>query len=194
MSFAIAIANHNEFVIAADTKANSRSGAFQYQNIDKIYKVSEACAIAITGDFEIGKAIVERYAKFHNEALSTNSILILLSKCAETFDIAFTNRFGRHADCVFILAHQEQETSRIALLILDEGKAQIWKEPFQCEEYQYYFAPPTDVQFDLIQLSCLTLMRAGTHKNCKELAENLIRNVSHWSQYVNDVSSCIQIK
>lgn len=52
-----------------------------------------------------------------------------------------------------MLAYQGPRKGELAVLILAEGKVQVFQEPLVCEGHQFFFSNPVDVEFD----ECLQL-------------------------------------
>ena len=89
-------------------------------------------------------------------------------------------------NCVFILAHQEQETPRIALITLGGDKVQVFEEPLKYAGHQYFFANPTDLNFDLCRSLCCLACRSKGHTETKDVLTEIVKSVADQSRFVND--------
>lgn len=184
MSFIIETIINGQMYMASDMMISSLSGTRTYQDQSKIMRCSNGCAVGVAGEFITARNIV-RLCQIQNVFTDyTNAVKKLeLTMNAEIF----RRRVGNlpQADCTLMLAYQGLRKGELAVLILAEGKAQVFQEPLMCEGHQFFFSSPVDVEFEECLQLCQTALRQARRLPPKTLLTNLVCEVAKRSAFVN---------
>lgn len=187
MSFIIAaIDPQNKVVMAADTQMNSQNETKTYDDKCKIFTMSMKTAVAVAGTFVVGQSAAEMFKKRYLSAWDDEQATRVLCACAEQADREFFAFHRKHFGCVLMLARQEQEVPYIALVILEAGKVQAYRAPFEQNGYRFAFAHPTDWDFDNCLDLCRRSFQSANHIPTKDILTGLVRLVAERSRFVNE--------
>ena len=170
--------------LAADRFMSSKSGLMAYREAPKILPCTSHCAVGVAGEYIPAERIVRQCI---NDGIfeSFNGAVQELRKMSLAMYFNMRIQISHRPDCTFMLAGQWQGMPKLALLILSEGKVQIFQEPLQHQGHCYFFANPDDVPFEWCQNACRTAIELSQKLPVKTCLENLVCAVAKRSAVVN---------
>lgn len=184
MSFIIETIINGQMYMASDMMISSLSGTRMYQDQSKIMRCTNGCAVGIAGEFITARNIVKLYQVqnvFSNYANTVKKLELTMN--AEIFRRRVCNL--PQSNCTLMLAYQGSRKGKLAMLILAEGKVQVFQEPLVCEGHQFFFSNPVDVEFEECLRLCQTALRQARRLPPETLLTNLVCEVAKRSAFVN---------
>lgn len=186
MSFVIgAIHKGVHLCMAADTKMTSQSGIMEYEDVRKVFKISDTTAVGIAGDYYFAKSVLEDW---HCKGMSRKVYLDALRGAAARQNAEWRKRYSRDFNASFVLVGQQLMRPYVSLSVFEDGRFMTCYEPFTAGDYQYFFSCPVDVPHDVCKSICDRVLGEFPEVDTKTKLHTIVKLVAGLSNYVNDTA------